>query len=230
MPPLIGITTDIVDPGQGKPLKADCSMNYARCIVAAGGVPVLLPAIADQVPHHVRLCDAFVFSGGDDPRTEDFGVPTHPAAKPLHPERQRYELALLDALHKTRPGAPVLGVCLGMQLMALHAGGHLNQHLADTLPTAADHRGRHSIRPSARRSTLALSEGSIWSNHHQAVDDPGSLAVLAKSHDGVIEAIAGPDRPFYFGVQWHPERTDDPALGQGLFVSLIAAACGTGHA
>jgi len=230
MPPLIGITTDIVAPqGQDKPLKADCSLAYARCIAAAGGVPILLPPIADLAPHHARLCDGFVFTGGDDPRTEAFGVPTHPAAKPLHPERQRYELALLDALQRSRPQAPVLGVCLGMQLMALHSGGRLNQHLPDTLPTAAEHRGRHSIRPGGA-SVLPLREGSVWSNHHQAVDDPGRLTVLAQSPDGIIEAVVGPDRPFYCGVQWHPERTDDPALGQGLFVSLIAAARATSPA
>jgi gamma-glutamyl-gamma-aminobutyrate hydrolase PuuD len=50
------------------------------------------------------------------------------------------------------------------------------------------------------------------------------MIVIARSPDGVIEAIAGPDRPFYCGVQWHPERTADPRLGQGLFASLLAAA------
>ena len=67
-----------------------------------------------------------MFIGGDDPRTEPFGEPTHPKATPVEPERQAFETALLEELQR-RPGAPVLGVCLGMQMMALHAGGKLNQ-------------------------------------------------------------------------------------------------------
>ncbi len=224
MPPLIGITTDIVDPGQGKPLKADCSLAYARCVAAAGGVPILLPPIVELAPHHATLCDGFVFTGGDDPRTEEFGVPTHPAAKPLHRDRQRYELVLLDLLRQDHPAAPVLGVCLGMQMMALHAGGKLNQDMAGTLPTAAQHRGEHEIMPvHGQKSRLPIEPGRVWSNHHQAVQDPGSLKVIAASPDGVVEAVVGPDRPFYCGVQWHPERTAAQGLGMGIFAALVGA-------
>ncbi len=62
------------------------------------------------------------------------------------------------------------------------------------------------------------------SHHRQAVADPGALAILAHSDDGVIEAIGDPDRPFYLGVQWHPERTDDPVLGMDLFRHLVRGA------
>lgn len=224
MPSLIGITTDITDPGQGKPLKADCSLAYARCIAAAGGIPILLAPILELVPHHARLCDGFVFTGGDDPRTEAFGAPTHPAAKPVHPDRQAYELALLDLLRDARPAAPVLGVCLGMQFMALHAGGRLNQHLPDSLPTAGQHRGVHDVAGvGGRVPGFAVESGRVWSNHHQAIADPGTLKVAAASPDGVIEAVVGPDRPFYCGVQWHPERTADRGLGAGLFAALVGA-------
>src|SRR5690242_4757214 len=119
MTPIIGITTDVTDPGGGKPLRLDCSLAYARCVTAAGAVPVLLPPILESIHEHLRLFDGFVFTGGDDPRTEAFGAPTHPAAKPVHPDRQKYELALLEMLRSRRPGAPVLGVCLGMQMMTL---------------------------------------------------------------------------------------------------------------
>jgi putative glutamine amidotransferase len=223
MPPLIGITTDIVDPGSGKPLKADCSLAYASAIAAAGAVPILLPPIPALADAHASLCHAFVFSGGDDPRTEAFGVPTHPAAKPIHPQRQAYELRLLELLRTSQPRTPVLGVCLGMQMMSLHAGGTLYQHLPESLPTADQHRGTHTILPAAA-SGLALRPGTVWSNHHQAVQSPGHLRILATSPDGVIEAVADLDRPFYCGVQWHPERTDNSDLGAGIFAQLAAAA------
>jgi len=234
MSPIIGITTDVSDPGQGKPLRLDCSLAYSRSVAGAGGIPVLLPPLVALAADHLRLCDGFVFTGGDDPRTETFGQPTHPAAKPVHPDRQAYELALLALLRGRRAGAPVLGVCLGMQFMALHAGGRLNQNLADTLPTAAAHRGMHEIIPAPVGAAgsaggpppLALARGAVYSNHHQAVSNPGSLTVLATSPDDVIEAVADLKRRFYIGVQWHPERTQEPGLGAGLFTALVRAARG----
>lgn len=222
MTPIIGITTDVTDPGQGKPLRLDCSLAYARCVAAAGGLPILLPPLQESIHDHLRLCDGFVFTGGDDPRTEQFGVPTHAAARPVHPDRQKYELTLLELLRNRRPGAPVLGVCLGMQMMTLHAGGTLIQHLPEVLPSAAQHRGTHEILP-AESTPFPLQRGAVASNHHQAVGNPGTLVVLARSPDQVIEAVADLKRRFYVGVQWHPERTEDPALGQQLFSSLIGA-------
>jgi putative glutamine amidotransferase len=112
-----------------------------------------------------------------------------------------------------------------MQMMSLVAGGVLDQHLPETLPTAAQHKGTHRIVPVAGASKpFAIAPGSALSHHHQAVKDAGTLTILARSDDGVIEAVADPTRPFYLGVQWHPERTGDGALGQDLFTALIAAA------
>jgi putative glutamine amidotransferase len=71
----------------------------------------------------------------------------------------------------------------------------------------------------------AVQDGVVMSKHRQAVEDPGAMLVLAKSEDGVIEAVADPHRVFYLGVQWHPERTVSEAVGMGLFRKLLAA-CG----
>src|SRR5262249_36624142 len=162
-------------------------------------------------------------TGGDDPRTEAFGEPTHPKTTPVHADRQAYETDLLQALEQ-RLAAPVLGVCLGMQMMALLAGGRLIQHLPDEGPTADPHSGDavHLIRTLApgalgREGSVAA---SVTSHHHQAVRDPGRLRVVALADDGVIEAIDDPARPFYLGVQWHPERTTDRAFGPALFARL----------
>lgn len=138
----------------------------------------------------------------------------------VSPSRQEYETILLRTLSTQRPDAPVLGVCLGMQMMSLAAGGRLNQHLPDTHPTHADHWDRdHAIVP----TTHALPPGIVHSRHRQAISDPGSLSILATSPDGLIEAVGDPSRPFYLGVQWHPERTADHALGSELFRRLIAS-------
>jgi putative glutamine amidotransferase len=210
--PLIGITCDFRDD------RMSLTGTYPAAVAAAGGLPVILPcdpAMADSIA--ARL-DAFVLTGGDDPIMEPFGVPTHPQARPIDPQRQAFELALLEAL-RAHPRAPVLGICLGMQLMGLHARGTLDQHLPDTLPTAALHWGGQ-----AHAVEGALGRGPVCSHHRQALRDPGSLQVVAQAPDGVIEAVRDPDRRFYLGVQWHPERTEHEALGRGLFAHLVAAA------
>ncbi len=216
-PPVIGITCDLAEG------RARVRTTYAEAIARAGGVPLLLPPIPALAPAHAALCDALVLTGGDDPIMEAFGVPTHPAAVRVDPVRQEYELALLAAL-SAHPDRPTLGVCLGMQFMALAAGGTLDQHMPDTTPTHADHVGDrpHALVPEHD----AFVAGEVRSHHRQAVSAPGSLRIAARAHDGVIEGVHDPDRRFYLGVQWHPERTTDAPLGQGLFDRLTDCARG----
>lgn len=228
--PIIALTTDLVeaDPA-GVPLKSRVQLReaYVRAVHEAGGVPVLLPPVIEAVRDHVRLAHAFVFVGGDDLRCEAFGKRTHPKAQCVHATRQAYETALLEALQRERPAAPVLGVCLGMQLMAMHAGGDMDQYLPESLATADRHREDrlHPIEPvHARAERYGVVPGSVASSHKQAVTDPGRLCVLAKSDDGLIEAVADVDRMYYVGVQWHPERTPNQALGVRIFERLIRAA------
>jgi len=219
---VVGITGDVVNKDGIK--RSQCALAYAEAVTRAGGFPVLLPPIPEQIPAQVAFCDAWVLTGGDDPRTEEFGEPTHPAVTPLDPIRQGYEVALLRALGADRSPPPVLGVCLGMQLMALVAGGTLDQHLPDVLSTADDHWNRaHDIEPV---NGSLLGAGEVHSRHRQAVSDPGALRVCARAADGVIEAVDDPDQRFYLGVQWHPERTADATLGANLFSRLVRAARG----
>lgn len=219
-PPVVGVTCDI------EGVRARVRLSYAACIERAGGVPVLLPPRPAMAHEHATLCDALVLTGGDDPLTEPFGAPTHPAAVRVDPARQAYELAALHAF-EAYPDKPVLGVCLGMQYMALVAGGVLDQHLPETTATAADHAGQRVHAVTAEAGS-PLPAGEVLSNHHQAVADPGALAVASRAHDGVIEAVCDPSRPYFLGVQWHPERTDDTALGQDLFDRLVALAARAG--
>ena len=220
--PLVAITPDVLDRNG---LETSRVTNaYAAAVAAAGGIPVVLAPIPDLIPEYLRRMDAFVLTGGDDPRTEAFGAPTHPKATPLHATRQSFESALISALTSTRREAPVLGVCLGMQLLALHAGGTLDQHMPDSRSDASRHwDADHPVVPTADQSAALFPAGVVRSKHKQAVSDPGSLRVIATSEDGVIEAITDPCRRFLLGVQWHPERTSDPALGLDLFRRLVAA-------
>jgi putative glutamine amidotransferase len=212
--PLIGVTCDLDDRGYR------VGPGYAAVIRAEGATPILLPCEPSCAAEYVRRCDGLVLSGGDDPIMEQWGVATHPEATTIDPRRQAFELALLAALDD-EPGTPVLGICLGMQLMGLHRGAKLEQFMADTLPSAGEHwpRTSHAIEGD-------LGDGVVHSHHRQALVDPGPLAVVARAADGVIEAVRDDRRSFFLGVQWHPERTDDASLGSGLFRALIRASTG----
>lgn len=218
--PIVGITMDVSEPN-GR-LKLDVALAYSRCVSAAGGTPFLLAPLPEAIPQQLATCDAFVFTGGDDPVLEPFGVATHPKVTRLHPLRQQYELALLAALDNG-PDKPVLGICLGMQLMCLRAGGTMDQYMPESTPTHARHWGAdHDITPHSAAS-VRLARGTVHSKHKQAIVNPGALRVIATSDDGVIEAADYPKRKFYVGVQWHPERTENAQLGQSIFNQLIAA-------
>ena len=215
--PLIGISADLAHDERGRP-RHQVRSTYIDAVVAAGGTPVVLPAHAATRAHALDRLDAVVIIGGDDVDTRPFGIPLHPEARVMEPARQAAEFALLDAL-ASRPEVPVLGVCLGMQLMGVHRGARLIQHLGDILPDADRHRDDR-VHP----VTSALGSGPVASWHHQAIADAPGFEVIGHSDDGVIEAIRDRARPFFVGVQWHPERTADPDLGVGVFRALVDAA------
>lgn len=217
--PLIGITSDLMI-RKDRPT-AYLTMTYANGVLAGGGVPVVLPPMSTGTDELIARLDGFILSGGDDPMTESFGHPTHSCTTPVLDARQQFETQLIAKLVK-HPEIPVLGICLGMQMMALCSGGVLNQCLPETHDTHGIHWGdEHQIESDDEQ---IYQSGIVWSKHRQAVQDSGSLRVLARSADGVIEAVDDPNRRFFRGVQWHPERTSGYELGQGVIDQLVQAA------
>ena len=217
--PFIGIGADLARDEQARP-RHQVRATYVDAVVRAGGIPVILPASSEARCAALDRLDGVVIVGGDDIDVRPFGVPLHPMARVMDPERQSAELAMLAALD-ARPAMPVLGICLGMQLMGVHRGATLIQHLDDRIPDAARHRDDrvHAVE-------TAIGRGPVASWHHQALADAPGFAEIGRSDDGVLEAIRDDGRPFYLGVQWHPERTADPALGDGVFRLLVQAALG----
>lgn len=220
--PLIGITADIPEGGE----KFALNRSYLEMVERCGGAAVILPCLPSCAAEFVRRCDALILSGGGDPITTDArlvkpsGVPLHPKATPVHPQRQEFELAILQEL-ELHAEKPALGICLGMQMMGLFAGGAIEQRLADHLATADQHWDKR-----AHEVNGELGRGLVHSHHRQALTETGCMRAIASAPDGVIEAIRRDDRPFYIGVQWHPERTDDQTLGIGVIARLVEAASG----
>ena len=214
--PLIGLTADVVNG------ETQLERPYLDVVAKAGGVPIVLPPRAELRGAMLDRLDGVIITGGDDiDVSRRFGVPLHPKAACMDPERQDAEFALLEALD-ARPDFPVLGICLGMQLMGVHRGNALIQHLGDLLADAERHRegAEHDI---AAVAGSPLTSGPVSSYHHQALEEARGFQVIAWSDDGLIEAIIDPTRHFYLGVQWHPERTPADPTGLDVVRLLVEA-------
>ena len=230
--PIIGITVDNKN-NTANSGTYECAIAYSRAINLAGGVPIYLPHQLDRIEQYLSICDGFILTGGVDPKTEQFNQPMHDSARPMDPNRQAFELALLDALDAERnKHKALLGVCLGMQLMTLRAGGTLNQYLPDTLDNPEFHQNnnRHTINLTTNDSVLSrgtdantIAQTTVASYHQQAMQTAGNLRIVGRAEDGVIEAVDSPARKFYLGVQWHPERGGPGALNQSLIEELVKA-------
>jgi putative glutamine amidotransferase len=202
--------------------------GYTRSVHAAGGIPLVLPPLPDAA-ELIELLDGIILSGGSDIAPAAYGQPAHRESAPVWPHRDEAELLLLE--QALAADLPVLGICRGMQLLNVIAGGDLHQHLPDVLDDASPHKAapgvwaHHEVAtsPGSRLADIVGGGGSVHSCHHQAPDRiGGGLEVVATAPDGVVEGLERPDRRFAVGVLWHPE--EDVEHGGPLFQALVAAA------
>lgn len=202
-------------------------VDYVTAVVAAGGVPVLLPPSGDAMAG-MRPLDGLILSGGPDLDAGLYGEPRHPLADPAQRDRDSWELKLLAAAKSL--GVPVLGICRGMQLLNVAHGGGLVQALEES-PGAELHRpaagtfGVHQVRIEADSwcGGALGTEASVPTYHHQAVRSLGrGLRAVAWSDDGCVEAIEGVQGSMLVGVQWHPE-----ADGTSPLIARFVQDCST---
>ncbi len=223
------------------------SNRYAQAILAAGGLPLVLPCEpgAAQTASFVRRADGVMLTGGDDVQTKLY-APNVPAklartVSPPEPERDLLELELIDEAF--RQHKPLLAICRGHQILNVALGGTLVVDIPTQLPHALNHRRMDrktepvhdvTLTPGSQLAgLLGCSQIGVNSTHHQAVGlvAPG-LAVSAQSEDGVIEGLELKDHgqlPFLQSVQFHPERLYDryPKFRE-LFRSFIRASSNRG--
>ncbi len=229
--PLIGLTTYREDAAWGVwHQRADVLPTaYARAVEETGGVPLLLPPVAQPGAADAVLArlDGLVVTGGADVDPGRYGEPPHPRTAAWRVDRDAWETALLDAAGAA--GLPVLGVCRGMQLMAAHAGGVLDQHTPDVVGHERHSPGGDAYgdvvvatRPGTRVAALVGARLEVSCHHHQSVRSHPGFVASAHADDGTVEAIEAPGERFCLAVQWHPETAADV----GLLAGLVRAAAG----
>jgi putative glutamine amidotransferase len=191
--------------------------GYVDAVASAGGIPLVLPAVAIESAHAhvagiVAQADGLLLTGGGDVDPASYGESAAPEVYDLDPDRDALEIEVFGIARAA--GVRVLGICRGIQIMAVASGGALHQHL----PTAGfDHHWAEELQHEPVHEVVAVPgsvaeralAGSVKVNsiHHQAVRETGvGLRATAWSDDGVIEAVEGDEM---LGIQWHPERLLD---------------------
>lgn len=229
--PIVAVTCDRRDVGlkpvsmRIRPARPEVYVNevVVRRLRDAGAVVMLIPP-GDVYGALMLLnrANALVITGGaHDIHPRHYGQAVEARLDRTDDARTDVELEL--AREAIGRGIPMLGVCGGMQVMVVAAGGTLIQHVEGheqaTDPVEAWH---PLIAESGGPAELLAAIGSESnSTHHQAVGELGPFAVLARAPDGVVEAIYLPGARFCVGVQGHPELRS-----RGIFEAFVAAVCG----
>jgi len=194
--------------------------GYAQCVLAAGGLPVYVPLDVDPRPYLDHL-DGLVFTGGADVEPGRYGQAPDGNGH-YEPERDELELGLLAGAVDHQ--VPVLGICRGLQVLNVHAGGTLHQDVPpharyDVDPGEAVH--RVAFEPGTVLHGLYGPDTEVNSLHHQCVDRLGAgLVVAARADDGTIEALEVPGADV-LAVQWHPEMRP---VAEPVFAWLVERA------
>ena len=233
--PVIGITGNYTEQA------CKIAEGYYKSVVAAGGVPVIIPPVSDPDVILNTLCrlDGLILSGGGDHNPLWVGEQPSPKLGDVCGERDLPELLITQLAYNRQ--LPILGICRGIQTLAVALGGHVAQDISDiqevkhsqsadrTTPTHTvtieqDSTLYRLYQESSLPSSLEGTGGRLFVNsfHHQAVSDAGpKFRVVARATDGIIEAIESAEHKSILGVQWHPECLAD---GLPLFRWLVGEA------
>ena len=232
--PVIGITGNYED------LTCKLGRGYYQSVVEAGGVPVIIPPVADRhvIINTLSRIDGLILSGGGDYNPLWAGEEPSPLLHGINQERDNAELLITRLAYNRQ--IPILGICRGIQTLAMALGGKVKQDISDiaTVKHSQDadrSEPTHSVAvekdstlyriySEAQQCSMFNDQCSMFVNsfHHQAVSDPGiKFRVVATAPDGVIEAMESSEYKPILGVQWHPECMES---GLPLFQWLVGEA------
>lgn len=238
MKPIIGITSDYNDGDRpefgGKIPTCFLRDRYVHAVEATGGIPLILPPLGSpsrSARSILERIDGLLLTGsGPDIDPGSYGERRRFPFKTVHPKRFLLEQELVRQAKKK--GMPILGICGGMQLMNVAAGGSLYQDIKEQIPKAMQHQrgGKPAHMIEVKKGTLLskILKGDrlrVNSAHHQGVKQvaPGYV-VNAEADDGVIEGIEAVGYPFVLGVQWHPEFLNADDQSATLFKAFLKMA------
>ena len=219
--PVIGIT------GNYGELECKLAETYYKSVIKAGGVPVIIPPSADTdtIVNTLSRIDGLLLSGGGDFNPLYCGEEPSPKLHSINRERDLPELLITRLAYNRQ--IPMLGICRGIQTLAMALGGRVEQ---DIEPKATVKHSQDADRSEPTHTVNIESDTilhsiygtnsiAVNSFHHQAVAETGEkFKVTATSADGFIEAIESREFKSIMGVQWHPECLDD---GLPLFQWLV---------
>ena len=233
--PVIGITGNYED------LTCKIGRGYYQSVVEAGGVPVIIPPVADRhvIINTLQRIDGLILSGGGDYNPLWAGEEPSPLLHGINQERDNAELLITRLAYNRQ--IPILGICRGIQTLAMALGGKVKQDISDvaTVKHSQDadrSEPTHSVtieddsilsgiyKSYSSKLKVESSKLLVNSFHHQAVSDSGSkFRVVATAPDGIIEAMESCEYKPILGVQWHPECMES---GLPLFQWLVKEAQG----
>ena len=219
--PVIGIT------GNYGELTCKLAEGYYKSILRAGGVPVIIPPLSDTdvIINTLEHLDALVLSGGADYDPHYAGEEPCPLLGTINEERDLPELFITQLAYNRQ--LPILGICRGIQTLAMVLGGHVRQDISDIQSHNHSQEEDRNIathpvtfeQDSLLASLYHHCQLEVNSFHHQAVDETGPrFRVIARSDDGIIEAMESAEYKPILGVQWHPECLEN---GLPIFCWLV---------
>jgi putative glutamine amidotransferase len=227
--PVIGLNADFSPASKASRPHLRLNQGYAEAVLAAGGLPILMPLLEKEAEIRAFLdhVQGFLLTGGLDMDPRRQGLPKHHAVQPMPERREERDRILVRMLLQKQ--MPILGIGVGMHQLNVACGGSLFMHLPEDCPRTMPHSDSSSHEP--HRHLVNLQAGTrleeiyggteLWvnSNHHQSVRQVGArFRVAAVAPDGVIEAIESTDANWFcVGVQWHPEADSSSALDLQLF-------------
>ena len=244
--PVIGITGNYED------LTCKLGKGYYQSVVRAGGVPLIIPPVADKdvLMNTLDHIDALILSGGGDINPLYAGEEPIPELHGINQERDLPELLITRLAYNRQ--LPILGICRGIQTLAVALGGKVCQDIGSEKREAKNEKlavkhSQDADRSEPTHSVNVVEDSTLFniykeqllppstggteeglllfvnSFHHQAVADAGSkFRVVATAPDGIVEAIESAEKKSILGVQWHPECMGDDGLP--LFQWLIGEA------
>ena len=221
--PMIGLTSNY------EGIDATLRDRYYKQVVKAGGTPVIIPPVADKevLVNTLQHLDGLILTGGGDHNPLWMNEEPSPRLHNINRERDLAELLLTRLAYYRQ--IPMLGICRGIQTLAIALGGKVCQDIKASVKHSQDadrEEPTHSVvlvKGSTLYNIYDAERIFVNSFHHQAVSEPGErFRVIAKSEDGIIEGIESSEFKPILGVQWHPEWLEEE--GGKIFQWLIGQA------